>query len=445
MRPGKVAALLGALLLAIVLAPASVLAKTEDLGGWSQAATLATGRAQHTATLLRTGKVLVAGGVDAHGVATPTTELFDPIANRWSAAAPMSTGRTEHTATLLTDGRVLVVGGFYASDPPLGRGGGETLRSAEIYDPRSNRWTPTLSMAFRRGRHTATLLPDGRIVVLGGIAATSAPDWSFTLPGGGEVYDPRTDLWSETAPDVGGRQGHSATLLRDGRVLVVGGMGEMGLELPARVYDPARDSWSAAWPPAIVRSGHTATLLPDGKVLVLGGVGAPAAEVAQGPMRYGTEPLSSGDVYDPVLNLWTPTLAMSSTRFEHTATVLRDGNVLVVGGAYANPGHPEIYEVAANHWAQATVVINRHGHTATLLPDGRVLVVGGFGIDAMSTAWIYRSDMGVVQVSRWAPLPTALALLAALGFLLALIWGGRPRLPLRKGVRRGDPDQWIAS
>jgi len=434
------------LLLAAALIPASVVAKSEDLGGWLPVADLATGRAQHTATLLQTGKVLVAGGVDAHGAATATAELFDPIANRWSAAAPMSTSRAEHTATLLTDGRVLVVGGFYARDPlALGRGGGETLSRAEIYDPRSNSWTPAPSMAVRRGRHTATLLPDGRVVVLGGIAITSAANWTFTLPGGGEVYDPRTDRWSETAPDVGGRQGHSATLLRDGRVLVVGGSGEMGPEPTARIYDPARDSWSTAWLPAIVRSGHTATLLPDGKVLVLGGLGAPAVEVAQGPMRYQTEPLSSGDMYDPVLNLWIPTLAMTSTRLEHTATLLKDGSVLVVGGAYANPGHPETYEVATNHWVQATAVVNRHRHTATLLPDGRVLVVGGFGIDAISSAWIYRPDMGVVQVSRWGAVPTALALLAALAVLLALIWGSRLPPPLRKWLRRGDPDQWVAS
>jgi hypothetical protein len=118
-------------------------------------------------------------------------------------------------------------------------------------------------------------------------AAYPAIPYVWRFPAAAELYDPRTGRWSETAADVGGRQGHSATLLRDGRVLVVGGMGEVGPEPTARIYDPAHDSWSAAWLPAIVRSGHTATLLPDGKVLVLGGVGAPAVEVAQGPMTMG--------------------------------------------------------------------------------------------------------------------------------------------------------------
>ena len=425
-------------------APA-VLAKTEDLGGWSLAATPATGRAHHTATLLRTGRVLVAGGVDAHGTATATVELFDPALNRWSAASPLSTSRTEHTATLLSDGRVLVVGGFHVGDTFSNRGVSESLNAVESYDPRYNHWTPAASMAYHRARHTATLLTDGRVLVLGGISSTMQPNWSWSLPDQGELYDPRTDRWSVTAPGLGGRQGHTATLLPDGRVLVVGGIGETGPEPSAKLYDSVGDTWATTPPPSLLRDLHTASLLPDGRVLILGGVGAEAAEVAQGSMQYGTEPEASGDLYDPSRNIWLPTPAMHSMRLLHTATLLHDGSVLVVGGAYANPGHPEIYEIGANYWVQATVVINRHGHTATLLPDGRVLVVGGFGIDAMSTAWIYRPDTGVAQVSRWGPVPTALALLAALGVLLVLIWGGRLRLSLRKRLRHDDPDQRIAS
>lgn len=445
MSAGKAGALLGALLLSAVLAPASVLAKTEDLGGWSPAAPPAAGRAHHTATLLRTGIVLVAGGVDAHGTATDTAELFDPAVNRWAPASPLSTSRTEHTATVLSDGRVLVVGGFHPGDTFSNRGDSESLNTVELYDPRYNRWTPAASMDHRRARHTATLLTDGRVLVLGGISSTMQPNWSWSLPDQGELYDPRTDRWSLTVPGLRGRQGHTATLLPDGRVLVVGGIGETGPESGAKLYDPFGETWAVAAPPGVLRDLHTATLLPDGRVLVLGGVGAKAAEVAQGPMHYATEPEASGDLYDPTRNIWLPILAMHSTRLLHTATLLRDGSLLVVGGAYANPGHPEIYEVAANRWVQATVVISRHGHTATLLPDGRVLVVGGFGIDAMSSAWTYRPDMGVGQVSRWGAIPTALALLAALAVLLSVIWGGRPRLPLRKWLGRGDPDRWVAS
>jgi N-acetylneuraminic acid mutarotase len=426
-------------LLAAALGSVSVLAKSEDLGGWSPGATLITGRAQHTATLLPTGKVLVAGGVDAHGVATATAELFDPIANRWSVAAPMSTGRTEHTATVLNDGRVLVVGGFHEKDPL-----GETLNNAEIYDPQHNRWTPAASMTFRRARHTATLLPDGRVLVLGGVSSTSDLI-GWTLPDVGELYDPRADRWSTTAPGLGGREDHTASLLPDGRVLVVGGQAEVGIESIARLYEPSRNTWAPAATPAIVREFHTATVLPGGNVLVLGGDGTPVVELAKGPTHYGVEPQSTGEVFDSTRDLWTPILDMNLIRIEHTATLLSNGTVLVVGGAYANPGNPELYEVAANRWVRGTVEINRHAHTATLLPDGRVLIVGGFGIDAMSTTWTYRPDMGVAQVSRWGAIPTALALVGALALLLALIWGGPLRVSLRKRLRRGDPDRWVAS
>jgi N-acetylneuraminic acid mutarotase len=428
------------LLLGAVLNPSSVIAKSENLGGWSPAAPMTTGRAQHTATLLRTGRVLVTGGVDARGVTSATAELFDPSVNRWSEAAPMSEPRTQHAATLLNDGRVLVVGGFHGRDLD-----GETVPTAEIYDPRTNRWMAAAPMTRRRAGHSATLLPDGRVLVLGGIDITMDPHWTTTYPDQGELYDPMTDRWSETAPGMGGRQGHTATLLLDGRVLLMGGQGDQGLQQGATLYDPTQNSWVAAAPPVVLRRSHSATALPDGRVLILGGDGASAAEVAQLPNRYGSEPLSSGALYDPTHNLWTPILAMHATRLAHTATALRDGTILVVGGAYANPGHPEIYEVAANHWVQATAVINRHAHTATLLHDGRVLIVGGFGIDAMSTAWTYGPDTGVAQVSRWAPVPIALALLAALGILLALIWGGRLCVSLRKRLRQDDPDQWIAS
>lgn len=436
----RASSLVGLSLLAVALSPALVIAKSEDLGGWSPAASLTIGRAQHTATMLPTGKVLVAGGVDARGVATATAELFDPSVNRWSEAPPLSVPRTQHTATLLPDGRVLVVGGFHGRDLD-----GETLASAEIYNPRTNGWAPAPAMTFRRAGHTATLLHDGRVLVLGGIAITMEPHWTAMYPDKGELYDPGTDRWSETVSGMGGRQGHTATLLVHGRVLLVGGQGEQGLQPGARLFDPTGNSWTIAAPPVVLRRSHSATALPDGRVLILGGDGATALEVAQLPNRYGVEPLSSGDVYDPTHNIWIPILAMNATRLAHTATALPDGNILVVGGAYANPGHPEIYEVAANRWVEGTVTVNRHGHTATLLPDGRVLIVGGFGIDAMSTAWIYGPGSGVAQVARWGPIPTALALLVCLGVLLALIWGGGSRRTLRRWMDRRDRDEWVAS
>jgi len=221
----------------------------------------------------------------------------------------------------------------------------------------------------------------------------------------------------------------------------------MGPEPSVKLYDPAHNAWSAARTPRIARDGHTATLLADGKVLVVGGIGVSAKELAAASPQYLTyslDPLSSGDLYDPASDSWTFVVAMHATRWGHTATLL-PGGLLVVGGAYANPGHPELFEIPGHFWVTGSSVINRHGHTATLLQDGRTLIAGGFGIDGMSTSWIYRSDMGVVQVSRWGAVPTGVALLAALAVLLALIWGSRLRLSLRKWLRWGDPDQWIAS
>jgi hypothetical protein len=182
-------------------------------------------------------------------------------------------------------------------------------------------------------------------------------------------------------------------------------------------------------------------------VLVLGGIGVSVTELAAASPQFPTyslDPLASSELYDPASDSWSFVVAMHSTRYGHTATLL-PGGVLVVGGAYANPGHPELFQIPGYFWVAGSSVISRHGHTATLLPDGWVLIVGGFGIGAMSTAWTYGPGFGVAHVARWGTIPTALALLVCLGVLLALIWGGRPHLLRRKRLRRGDPDQWVAS
>jgi hypothetical protein len=222
---------------------------------WEYTGSLNYVRADHTATLLSDGRVLVAGGVnyDNGGSLVPIAELYDPATGSWTLTGSLNTGRYDHTATLLTNGKVLVAGGGYGP-----------LASAELYDPATGNWTFTGSLNEAREFHTATLLPDGKVLVAGGynphfVAAASA-----------ELYDPATGSWTVTGSLNNERQFHTATLLADGRVLVVGG-NWYEVFASAELYDPATGSWTLTGSLNTARSVHTATLLTNGEVLVAGG------------------------------------------------------------------------------------------------------------------------------------------------------------------------------
>jgi len=203
--------------------------------GWTAAGGMLTPRFLQTATLLPDGRVLVAGGEDACGAALASAELYDPRTGSWTPTGSMVAPRADHTATLLPDGRVLVAGGTDLA-PASGASADTTgpAASAELYDPRTGSWTATGSMVGQHVMHTATLLPDGRVLVAGG---TSGPAASA------ELYDPRTRSWTATGSMLTPRRSHTATLMPDGRVLVVGGLG-YGWILPdsAELYDPGSGS-----------------------------------------------------------------------------------------------------------------------------------------------------------------------------------------------------------
>src|SRR6266550_2999128 len=164
----------------------------------------------------------------------------------------LNIARESHTATLLPNGKVLVAGG---------RTGAGVLSSAELYDPASGTWSATGSLNTARRFHTATLLPNGKVLVAGGAILPSE-----------ELYDPASGAWSPTGSLITGRCRHTATLLPNGKVLVAGGQGTGGVILSsAEVYDPASGTWSATGSLNTARWFHTATLLPNGKMLVAGG------------------------------------------------------------------------------------------------------------------------------------------------------------------------------
>jgi len=231
-----------------------------------------TSREQPMVVTLVNGDVLSAGGTsgchtfvglpfscDLHSV---TTAERQARSGRWQSAGQLTTPRTEGSITLLRDGRVFIAGGLRYFD----QGYPETLGTAEIYDPATGKWIVTAAMFEPRARHVATLLADGRVLVTGGqsgIVNTTA-----------EIYDPVTNTWQTTAPPYAGRWRHTATLLQTGAVLVVGGDTTVDyFGTTAEIYYPVTNTWRSARDMAIGRTGHTATLLPDGRVAVAGGDG----------------------------------------------------------------------------------------------------------------------------------------------------------------------------
>jgi N-acetylneuraminic acid mutarotase len=269
---------------------------------------MSTSRTGHTATLLPDGRVLVTGGYD-NNRDFASAELYDPASGTWTATGSMIEERRYHTATLLLDGSVLVAGGF-GNEPGL-----DVLAAAELYDPRTGTWTATRSMVTPRVYHKATLLADGRVLLIGGI--NSGPEGGPTVA---DLYDPRSGSWTTIRTKVSPAQGDSATLLPDGRVLVVGGSSGTS----AQLFDPRSGSWAKTGSMGTHRRFHTATLLPDGTVLVTGG-------------EYETTPTcTSAELYDSGSGSWTTApnmLVLRSTySSDYTATLLADSTVLVAGG-----------------------------------------------------------------------------------------------------------------
>jgi N-acetylneuraminic acid mutarotase len=330
---------------------------------------LTTARCYHTATLLTDGKVLVAGGetIDQPpNSALNSVEIYDEVMNEWVEKDSLHIGRRNHTATLLTDGKVLVAGGCYYIGPDEYH----YFNSAELYDLDQDTWTMTGDMNFARRRHTATLLPDGKVLVVGG-------EWDNGYLGSAELYDPATGVWIETGDLNTARSHHTATLLPDGKVLVAGGLNGSDMINSSylsscELYDPGTGTWSRTFSMNIRRCVHTATLLPDGKVLVAGGINKSSVLPSS---------INSTEFYDPATGIWMEADSLNNNRCHHTATLLLDGRVFVAGGG------SEIYDPTTGKWLNTGGIQNELHHTATLLPDGKVLVAGG------------KIDSGVTSIS----------------------------------------------
>ena len=224
-----------------------------------------TARVGHTATELQNGRVLIVGGANkmfgAGRKIFAGAELYNPSKKRFSNTGAMLEARTGHTATLLANGKVLI---------DCGNDGTTSLTSAELYDPASAKFTETGPINIGRERCSATLLANGQVLIAGGI--TLQPDGNGSVQDSAELYDPATGSFTPTGTMTSARENHTATLLPDGHVLITGGFSDTvgGLDT-AELYDPVTGEFSPAGHMTTTRYGHLAAVLGDGDVLIAGG------------------------------------------------------------------------------------------------------------------------------------------------------------------------------
>jgi uncharacterized protein (TIGR03437 family) len=345
--------------------PSMVMAQSS--GTFRTAGNMTVARSGHSATLLPDGRVLIAGGVRERAfggfeLILTTAELYDPSNGAFTTTGSMTTARESHSATLLPDGRVLIAGGK--------SGQNNLLKSAELYDPSTGTFTPTSDMVAAQRCQGATLLGSGKVLLAGGLADAA------------ELYDPATGTFSATGRyaawpgDFNTCERGISTLRADGKVLIVWEGPAPGAPrggIAAEVYDPDSGAFTVTGK-AIALSRNdgvpTATLLTNGRILVAGGAGVHLSP-------------TTAELYDSSTEIFSGTGDMITGHVYHTATLLPDGTVLMAGswlfpGALANT---ELYRPDSGSFtASANMITARGGgHTATLLNTGQVLVAGGFG------------------------------------------------------------------
>lgn len=289
-------------------------------------------------------------------------------ANTFTATGSMLTTREGHTATLLNDGRVLVVGGMHWAQVCTFRCFLQlsALSSAELYDPATGKFAPTGKMSVPRVFHTATLLSNGKVLVAGGDNRTG------TTYATAELYDPASGTFTLLGNKMTTkRSAHAATRLGNGKVLIAGG-GSGGAISSAEIYDPSAKTFTPTGNMHVGRFYFTATLLNSGRVLVAGGVCD-----LQGCIGTDT---SSAELFNSATGTFTLTGSMSIDRSSHTATLLTNGTVLIAGGAGSTgvTATAELYHpVTGTFQRVGSMQSKRDLHTATKLNNGTVLVTGG--------------------------------------------------------------------
>jgi hypothetical protein len=370
-------------LLLLVAGGAKVLA--QSLGTITPTGSLGTPRQGHTATLLKNGHVLITGGFAmlAGWQVWATSELYSPQTGTFQSTGSLKTRRSGHTATLLPDGSVLIAGGDISIEP----GVGNSTASAEVYDSDFGYVSETGAMISARSGHTATLLNDGRVLIAGGHNFNEKGEENFLASA--ELYDPLTGRFTSTGTMNAARSAPTATLLASGKVLI---SSYFNTSVPnedalqqAELYDPASGTFSltgrGAFPDVQLRVASS-TLLINGDVLM--------------KLADQDDPEDLTELYHPSTDTFDPGPKTSALRGYTTATVLPDGKVLLNGEDFSIHQFPcasaEIYDPATGMFSSTIPSGSVRGHTATLLLDGTVLLAGGWVCcgQTISSAEVYR-------------------------------------------------------
>ncbi len=360
---------------------------------WTTTGSMVIARQGHTATLLSTGNVLIVGGTTDGATMLSSAELYNPATGTWAItdSMPPDMARTLHTATQLratsqptTSGKVLIAGGW---------DGSTTLYNCQVYDPVVGTWDQTTSMTgLGRHAHTATLLADGKVLLTGGMRATTNLNTA-------ETFDPDLLGWGATNNKmVSALKSHQAVLLNttnsqlSNKVLVIGGNNGTSTTSTVTLYDPTTGKFTTQTALSSPREGHTATVLPNGRILVTGG-------------KNGSTTLNTTLLFNPSSGsgTWSSAGTMTTARQAHTATLLStsivtSGTVLVAGGNNGSGplSSAELWDGTTTWTATTALPYTVQGQTATPIGNGSVLIAGGIrGSTTLSSATTYDGSFGL--------------------------------------------------
>jgi len=332
--------------------------EAQQYGYWEIVDSMNVKRWSFSSSIFSNSKILASGGDSP--VLFNSAEIYDLDNNTWENTTPMLAYRALHHLITLNNGEVIAIGGY-------------KLRSCEIFNPASHSWRYTDSLeTLKYFWNTATLLNDGRILVVGGYYFDQSTLQNIHFKKC-EIFDPISETWSFADSLADGRSGHTATLLNDGKVIVAGGQ-NIGDLSSCEIYDPVANQWSSAGNLLHARSFHSAVLLSDGKVLVSGGV-TPDSTL-------GTR---NCEIYDPITNSWSEAGEMIMPRADHKSLLLLDSTVLITGGSF----EPEIWEIYDLKTLSVvyidTLPVIVFDPELEQFPDGRIISLGGQTFDGIMT------------------------------------------------------------